>query len=830
MGQLRWAACLLLLTTSCGGNAASSVSSPTQPVASEEYQATIRWTRYGVPHIVANDLGGLAFGQGYAFARGHICILADRIVMVRGERSRFFGPGEDDANVDSDFGYLALGLHERAQQVGDALSPDARALLGGFVAGYNHYLDEVGPGGLPADCRDAPWVRHLEPADLVAYAMEAARVASGSAFARLIGRAQPGAAREEPPAGGDESAWLGLPKVNRALASNGWAIGAERAETGRGMLMANPHFPWEGAHKFYEAQLTIPGELDAYGVQLLGLPLLSIAFNERIAWTHTFSASTQFTLYRLHLDGESPTRYRYGQETRAMQARKYTIQVLRPGGETTEMTRTLYRSHYGPMLSAGSLPWDGAGGYAFSIRDAAEDSLQMADQYLALLKATDLASFREALRRYHSTPYLNTLFADRDGNTYYVDGSRVPNLSNAALIAWEMALKSMPAARVAWEHGVVVLDGSLPLFEWKEEPKTAAPGIVPFARAPALERRDYLFNANDSYWIANLEHPLSGYSPLFGEAERPLSPRSRMNLAILIDTSPSGPAGPDGKLSLDEIEHAALGNRSFMADLLRDQVVSRCDEEATRRSETKKRPTEAEAASAADLRAVCDTLRKWDGRFDLDSRGAVLWREFLGAYDRSDYYEGTQFAEPFDPRRPLATPRGLAPAPKTGPDPVIEHLETAMERLREAGIDPFETKLGEVQFTERAGERIPIHGGIGVDGVTNYAGYEAEGTTLLPHMEGGQVINPRTGLRTRGYPVNSGTSFLMVLAFTEDGPTARAITTYSASSDPASPHFKDQTEMWSRKELRPVLFTEKQILSDPALEVQTISAPKTTAP
>ncbi len=830
MGQSRWAVCLLLLSTSCGGNAASAVNAPTQSVAGDTYQATIRWTNYGIPHIVANDLGSLAFGQGYAFARGHICILADRIVMVRGERSRFFGPGEDDSNVDSDFGYLALGLYERAQHVGDALSPDARALLDGFVAGYNHYVDEVGPGGLPADCRNAPWVRPLEPADLVAYTMEAARVASGSAFARLIGRAQPGDAREEARADLSERAWSGFPKVNRALASNGWAIGAERSETGRGMLMANPHFPWEGAHKFYEAQLTIPGELDAYGVQLLGLPLLSIAFNQHIAWTHTFSASTQFTLYRLHLDAKSPTRYRYGQKTREMQARDYTIEVLRPGGEMTKMTRTLYRSHYGPMLSARSLPWGGAGGYAFALRDAAEDSLQMADQYLAMLKATDLASFRAALARYHSTPYLNTLFADRDGNTYYVDGSRVPNLSNAALIAWEMALKSMPAARVAWEHGVVVLDGSLPLFEWKEEPNTVAPGIVPFARAPALERRDYVFNANDSYWLVNPEHPLRGYSPLFGEAEKPLSPRSRMNLAILADTSPNGPAGPDGKLSAAEVERAALGNQSFMAELLRDRVVSRCDKAAGQASEPKKRPNGTGDASAADLRAACDVLRKWDGRFDVDSRGAVLWRELLGSYDRDDYYDGKQFAEPFDPRQPLATPRGLAPAPKTGPDPVIEHLETAMERLREAGIDPFETKLGDVQFTERAGERIPIHGGTGVEGVTNYAGFETEGTTLLPHMKGGQVINPRTGLRTRGYPVNSGTSFLLVLAFTDDGPRARAITTYSSSSDPASPHFKDQTEMWSRKELRPVLFTREQIQADPALKVQEISGPKAPTP
>ena len=32
------------------------------------------------------------------------------------------------------------------------------------------------------------------------------------------------------------------------------------------MLLANPHFPWEGALRFWEVHLTVPGEVDVYGV------------------------------------------------------------------------------------------------------------------------------------------------------------------------------------------------------------------------------------------------------------------------------------------------------------------------------------------------------------------------------------------------------------------------------------------------------------------------------------------------------------------------------------------------------------------------------------
>lgn len=61
--------------------------------------------------------------------------------------------------------------------------------------------------------------------------------------------------------------------------SNAVAIGRERLNTGRAMLLANPHFPWVGGMRFYEMHLTIPGKLDVMGAALPGLPLINIGFN-----------------------------------------------------------------------------------------------------------------------------------------------------------------------------------------------------------------------------------------------------------------------------------------------------------------------------------------------------------------------------------------------------------------------------------------------------------------------------------------------------------------------------------------------------------------------
>jgi acyl-homoserine-lactone acylase len=69
----------------------------------DTYEVTIARDPYGVPHITAADWGSLGFGQGYALAEDRACTLLDQIVKVCGERARWFGPGDGEANLNSDF-------------------------------------------------------------------------------------------------------------------------------------------------------------------------------------------------------------------------------------------------------------------------------------------------------------------------------------------------------------------------------------------------------------------------------------------------------------------------------------------------------------------------------------------------------------------------------------------------------------------------------------------------------------------------------------------------------------------------------------------------------
>ncbi len=84
----------------------------------------------------------------------------------------------------------------------------------------------------------------------------------------------------------------------------------------------------------------------------------------------------------------------------------------------------------------------------------------------------------------------------------------------------------------------------------------------------------------------------------------------------------------------------------------------------------------------------------------------------------------------------------------------------------------------------------------------------------------------RTGgpLRADGtYPdVNTGSSFMMAVELTPAGPRTRTILTYSLSANPSSPHFSDQTALFSRGAWVTERFTEAEIGSDPRLRVASV--------
>jgi len=104
--------------------------------------------------------------------------------------------------------------------------------------------------------------------------------------------------------------------------------------------------------------------------------------------------------------------------------------------------------------------------------------------------------------------------------------------------------------------------------------------------------------------------------------------------------------------------------------------------------------------------------------------------------------------------------------------------------------------------------------------------YAPNTTTLEPDAPVSPLVPGSRTLRQNGYPINRGSSFVMAVTFTEAGPRGRAILTYGESGDPASPHFADQTELFSRKGWREILFTDEQIRGDRSSTVKVVTGPR----
>lgn len=772
-------------------------------VGDARYEADVRWTAHGVPHIRAADWGSLGFAQGWACARDHLPTLADQVVKVRSERARFHGAGPDGGHVASDLGYLALGVTDRAPSLRAAQDAQTREVISGYVAGINAHLGEArAAGSLPPWCADAPWIRPISELDYYAYVVDIGLLASGRNLVGVLGRAEaPGPDGPVPPS--PMSALGGAPEA----ASNGWAFGREATASGHGVVVANPHFPWGGEARFWECHLTIPGTLDVYGAALIGTPGVQIGCNEHLAWTHTVSRGSRFTLARLDLVAGHPTRYRYGDGEREMTAQDHEIVVLGPDGELEPVRRTLWRSHHGPMVNLPLLGWGTE--TAFTYRDANLDLTGICAQFLAMDRARSLEEFQAAIAEIQGLPWVNTLAADRAGRTWYVDASPTPNLSQAAQDRFVERVGTDLVGALLYQARVALLDGSDPGDEWVEDPAASRPGLVPWERLPQQERADYVANANDPHWLTNPAAPIEGHSPLHGMERTPLSLRTRQNHRVAGRLAASGEVTAAGALD------AMLDNASLSAELLLDDVVARC-----------------RAAGDTDLVAAAAVLDAWDRRFDLDSRGAALWRELVATFSPAEFRDaGGLFATGFDADDPIATPNGLAaPAGPDGADQVLAAVRRALLGLQGADVAP-DAPLGEVQWADRGGERVAVHGGGEGDGVCNILA--PTGALATTSIEPGPArLDPvpghtdRTGLAAGGYRCTYGTSFVMSVELTDRGPEGLVLLAYGQSGDPRSPHHRDGTDAYAAKACRPIRFHDADIEADPDLVRTTVTGPR----
>ncbi|MFD5322342.1 penicillin acylase family protein [Streptomyces sp. NPDC127092] len=793
---------------------------------------TIRYTEYGIPHIIASTWEGLGTGYGYAAARDNICTLADTYLMVNAQRSRHLGPdgraspGKNQngtTNLNSDLYFQRIkddGVVERllARPAPDGPEPEVREAIRGYVQGYNRYLAETGVDHItdPA-CRGAAWVRPITELDVYRHAH--AEIIMGSADALLdglVGAAPPGASASRSAAPGSSSAATGdsataaprqapshaqtarrirdamAASARQGMGSNALAVGSQGVSGGTGMMLANPHFPWQGKNRMWQSHLTIPGKVNVSGASLLGLPAVNIGHNDDVAWSHTVATVAPFGLFDVQVDPLDPTMYLVDGTWRRMTSQQVSVDVRNADGSLRKVTRTLWSTRYGPVTTSIQgipLPWVVS---AHAVRDVNMENLRALNTWFHLDQATDVHDVVNTLETTQGVPFFNTVATDRKGNALYADIQATPNITDeharSCLTETGKLLFDQPM-RLPNVPPISVFDGKRSACDWPDDPDAVAPGLLDPHQQPRLIRSDFVGNANDSPWLANPEQPLS-YPRVMGDAAAPRSLRTQ-ELIVTAQNRINGTDGLPGRgFTPETMGQLLFADNSRAADLALNATVTACQNVPF--------GLVLVDGNLVNVSEACPVLAAWRSHdYTADSRGSLLFANYWSYLSGGQGVEKLPWKVPFDPKDPVHTPNTL----DSGSSAVRDALARAVLALRNAGV-PLNAPLSDVVKVTRNGEQIPVHGMIGELGVLN-------------------VITPG---QVDGKPdVVFGTSFVQVVRFTAEGPPqATSVLAYSQSANPNSPHHADQTKLFSAGRWVTERFTEEQIAASPALQIKVL--------
>jgi acyl-homoserine-lactone acylase len=417
---------------------------------------------------------------------------------------------------------------------------------------------------------------------------------------------------------------------------------------------------------------------------------------------------------------------------------------------------------------------------AFAFADANVDNARMLEAWWAVDQARSLTALRTAIETTLGIPWVNTIAVDAAGTAYLGDVTPVPNLPAPSAGCVPPAMAPLAA------YGLYVLDGSAARCRWVAAPGTPTPGIVPASALPAITRTDFVQNSNDSAWLSNPAAPLTGFPAIVSSDGTPLRDRTRLGIQQITAELAAG-----RRFTADRLLDIAFSNRALHATTLLPDLRALCT-----------------ASRDPSIARPCHLLAGWDGTAELASVGWPVFRAWRHSLDDAASAAGLSiWTVPFDPRDPVATPRGLRISDPAVAEAARRALVAAANELDAAGVDATQP-WSALQRTAVGDGGIAIHGG----GGDHFGDGDDEiYNTINSHPVGGR------------FEPYYGSSLILAVSFEGGAPSARGALTYSQSSDPASPHHADQTERFSRKDWIAFPFTEHAIASDPALVVELLA-------
>ena len=443
--------------------------------------------RYGIPHIYASNMHDLFFAQGYVQAQDRWWQMEFWRHTASGTLCELVG--KTIASLRADIFIRTLGWRQVAERELAAMDEESRLSLNAFCDGINAYISARSPSELAleyailgltgVEFEIAPWtpVDTLVFGKLMAWDMgleESKDVLRGTLYERLgvamtdawltppwpYGE-RPTIVKPEdlPPfAETSETAYLDEPpsisaampqeypsdlsvrwsEITAAIATgpgggtNAWVVSGDHTESGLPLLANDTHLGIQLPSVWYQIGLhCLDGAdpaLDVVGFTFPASLGVVVGHNGTIAWGISNGFPDVHDAYLMRINPEDPFQYEWNGEWRDMVVRKETIRF---GDGSEPILITIRETHLGPILTDNRL--DSATGRVVGVnledavvqRWTALDSGTISQAVLAIDRATDWSSFRDALR-FWDVPAQHFVYADVAGNIGYQFAGRIP--------------------------------------------------------------------------------------------------------------------------------------------------------------------------------------------------------------------------------------------------------------------------------------------------------------------------------------------------------------------------------------------------------------------
>ena len=390
----------------------------------QDYKVTIYRDNWGVPHIVGNKDKDSIYGLAFAHAEDDFDTIQDIILASKGKLAKKYGKD----GTPNDYMVQLLKIWEVVENnYTSQLSPDIREICDAYADGLNHYAllnpKKIARGLFPITGKEivAGFV-HRTP---LMFGLD-------DVLSKL-------ASNNELTIAQNDVNFNNKPFDQTLLGSNVIAVSPNRSADGHTRIAINSHQPWSGPVAWYEAHLKSNEGLNIVGGLFPGSPVVFVGHNQNLGWSHTVNRPDLIDVYELQIHPENKNKYLFQGRWEELEVSKAILPVKIFGPLSWKFKKEILWSVHGPVIRNDS--------GTFAIRYSGYGEIRQVEQWFRMNKSKNLNDFVNAMEML-ALPMFNTLYADKDGNIYYVYNALLP-IRGSDSYTWNGIIQGT-TARALW--------------------------------------------------------------------------------------------------------------------------------------------------------------------------------------------------------------------------------------------------------------------------------------------------------------------------------------------------------------------------------------------